>query len=131
MNFQFANRVKEPGKLFLFDGYGALLSSFFYLVLLTNYSEFIGLPHNVLYALGGLAVMYAAYSFSCYLKKMDHWQPYLKGIAAANLFHCLLAVGVIIFYWPTITIWGILYFLGESLIVVPLALFEIKMANNS
>jgi len=58
--------IQEPTRLFLIDGYGALLSAFLYMVVLVNFESAFGMPQRELHFLGFLAGVYAVYSFSCY-----------------------------------------------------------------
>ena len=120
--------TQEPKKLFLIDGYGALLSSLLYGMVLSRYESVFGVPQKTVYFLGVLAGLYAVYSFSCYLIKLKDWRLNMKIIAMANLIHCCLTIGIVIFYFYEITLIGILYFFGELIIVVPLALWEMKTA---
>jgi len=97
---------------------------------LNNFQSFFGMPLREIHILTILAALYAAYSFSCYFFKVDNWSAFLKIIAVANLFHCVLTIGLVIYFNEVMTIWGVLYFIGELIIVVPLALYEFKIASN-
>ncbi len=132
MRFQNLTKSIEdnPIKLFLIDGLGALLSGTLYIGLLANFQSFFGMPLREIYILTVLAAIYAVYSFSCYFLKVDRWPIFLKAIAIANLLHCCLTIGLIIYFKEVITIWGVLYFIGELIIVVPLALFEWRTASR-
>lgn len=121
---------QEPKKLFLVDGYGAVLSAFLYMAILANFESVFGMPQEELHFLGFLAGVYAVYSFSCYLMKVNNWQFFMKIISIANISHCFITVGLVIYYSQIITAWGILYFVGEIFIVLPLALLEWNTASN-
>ena len=86
------------------------------------------MPQSVLYPLALLAGIYAVYSGVCYLLKPKRWRPYLRVIAIANLAHCGLILGLIVLYYPALTTVGILYLIGEILIVISLAVVELKVA---
>ena len=107
-----------------------MLSATLYILVLANLYSVFGIPITELYFLGVLAVIYATYSFTCYIKDLNHWEPFMKAIAIANLFHCCLTIGLIIYYFEQITIWGMLYFIGEMIIVIPLAILELKTASD-
>jgi len=131
MNIQELKSIisKEPRKLFLIDGYGALLSAFLYLVILRSFERFFGMPSRVLIFLGVLALGYAAYSMTCYWRKPKNWRPFLKIIAIANLLHCCLTIGLVMEHFPNITVWGLFYFSGEVIVVVALAIYELRTAS--
>jgi hypothetical protein len=58
------------------------------------------------------------------------WQIFLKIIAFANLFYCFITFGLVIYYFNSITILGIMYFIIEKIIVIPLAVFELKLTKH-
>ena len=120
----------NPKQLFLIDGFGAVISAVCYFLVLANFERFFGLPQREVYYLGFLAIIYAAYSFICYIKDLEHWQPFMKVIAMANLLHCFITIGLVIYYYQQITIWGMLYFIGELIIVIPLATLELKTSSG-
>ena len=57
-------------KLFLIDGFGAIISAFLLGVVLVKFQEKIGVPVSVLYLLATIPVFFAAYDFYCYQKKI-------------------------------------------------------------
>lgn len=121
---------RKPKILFLVDGYGALLSSLLYIAVLANFEEVFGMPRVEVYVLSFLAGLYAIYSFSCYHLKLKNWPLFMKVIAIANLLHCCLTIGLVIYYFDIITILGLIYFAGEVIIVVALAKLEYKTAAS-
>jgi len=131
MPYKFINVINvKPKALFLVDCLGALLSAILYLLVLANYNDFFGLPAKELNYLGFLAIIYTIYSFTCYAIYLNFWQPFMKAIAIANLVHCCITIFLIFYYAQQITIWGILYFAGELIIVIPLAIWELKIATR-
>ena len=130
MSLKIINEIQgNSKKLFLIDGLGAMFSATLYTLVLANFYSFFGIPIKELYFLGFLAVIYATYSFTCYIKDLNHWQSFMKAIAIANLFHCCLTIGLLIYYYQQITMWGMLYFIGEFMIVIPLAILELKTSS--
>ncbi|MCB0705755.1 MAG: hypothetical protein KDC34_10620 [Saprospiraceae bacterium] len=129
----------QPEKIFLLDGIGALLSAFFLGVLLVRFEAVFGMPKSALYLLASLACLYALYSLSCYFrfsprrrgnKINTNWRPYLRGIAMANLFHCCLTFGFVIYYYAKLTPLGLSYFLLEFLIIIFLVRIELATGKK-
>lgn len=121
----------NPKRLFLVDGFGALLSAFCLGVILTRFESFFGMPKNVLYFLAFLPCVFALYDFFCYKMVKDNWRPFLKVIAIANLLYCLLSIGFLIHDFQKLTILGIIYFVLELIIVIFIAYIELKVATKT
>ena len=115
MTFQsIVNQMKEePKKLFLIDGFGALISAFLLGIVLVQYESAFGMPRKELYILSLLAVGFAIYSFTCSWKLPQNWQIYMKTIAVVNSLYCCLTLGLMFYHREVITTLGIVYFLGE------------------
>lgn len=121
----------KPRKLFLIDGFGALLSAFLLGVILVRFEGFFGMPANVLYVLSLMACVFAVYDFICYLRITKNWRPFLKAIAIANLIYCLISIGLIFHHFQKLTAYGILYFLFELAILFILIYIELKTAGKN
>lgn len=122
--------ITNPKKLFLIDGIGAFLSAFFLGVVLVNLQKYIGLPKNILYVLAIIPVFFAVYSFSCYFFLKKNQNPFLKGIAIANLLYCCTTISLLIYFYQSLTILGLVYFILELLIVVAIIRLELKAARG-
>jgi len=122
--------VSTPKNLFLIDGLGALLSAFLLGVVLVKLQPYIGMPIKELYFLAAIPCFFAVYDLICYFKVKENWRPYLKGIAIANLHYCVLSVGLLIYHFPKLTGLGVAYFIGEILIVIGLAWYEVKVVSK-
>jgi hypothetical protein len=109
MTFQsIVNQMKEePKKLFLIDGFGALISAFLLGVVLVQFESTFGMPRKELYILSLLAVGFAIYSFTCSWKLPPNWQVYLKTIAVVNSLYCCLTLGLMFYHGETITTLGV------------------------
>lgn len=118
----------KPDKVFLIDGIGAVISALLLLLLIAPFESFFGFPAFAAINLAALPVIFSIYSLSCYWSKPKS-AIYLKIISIANLTYCLITVGLVIYYFTKITIFGIVYFLIEKMIVIPLAVWEWKMAS--
>lgn len=119
-----------PRKLFLIDGLGALLSVFLVGVVLSRFESVFGMPQTATYWLAALPCLFALYSFTCFLLIKENWRPYLRLIALANLLYCGLTMGLVIYFYQRLTVWGLLYFVGEVIVVIGLAYVELKTASR-
>ena len=122
--------MKNPKQLFLIDGIGAVASAFMLRIVLVQLESYIGIPASSLYILAAFPVLFATYDLVCYLKLNHRIGPFLKGIAMMNLSYCLLSAGLAVFHAATITLWGWTYFSAELLIVVSIAIWELKTAHS-
>jgi hypothetical protein len=114
----------SPRTFFLIDGCGALVSALLLGVVLVQFESIFGMPAGVLYPLAAIAAVFMVYSLSCYARFPANWRPFLRGIALANLSYCLLTAGLVIYHYPSLSGWGVAYFVGEIALVVGLALAE-------
>ncbi len=115
-------------QLFLIDGLGALLSAFMIGIVLATFEPVFGVPQPVTNVLAIIPVVFAIYSLGCYWLLRKNWQQYLRLIAIANLLYCCLTAGLVIYHYQSLTLWGLLYFIGEIVVVVTLAGVELKTA---
>lgn len=120
----------KPRNLFLLDSMGALLSAIMLGLVLTRYENFFGMPSDVLHILAIIPCVFALYSFLCFLIETKNKRLFLSIIAAANLLYCCLTMSYIFNFYSKITIGGLIYFVGEIIIVVVLALYELKIVKN-
>ena len=117
-------------KLFLIDGFGAIISAFLLGVVLVKFQEKIGVPVSVLYLLATIPVFFAAYDFYCYQKKNLKTGILLKGIALLNLAYCCLSLGLVFYHFDTTTNLGCVYFIIEITIVLFLIIIEFRVGNK-
>ncbi len=119
----------HPRKLFLVDSLGALLTAFLLGIVLTRFTEEMGIPEKMLYPLCIIALVYVVYSMVCFFLIGKNWRPFLQVIAIANIFYCLLTMGCVFFFFETITIWGWVYFGGEFMVIGSLVYVELSVAS--
>ena len=117
-------------KLFLVDGLGAILSAFLLGVVLVKFEWFFGIPKTTLYFLAALPIFFAIYDFYCFLKIESQLNKYLKAIAVINLCYCCLSLGLAFYHFDIITTFGWIYIIGEILIVVLIAIIELRAVNH-
>lgn len=116
-------------RLFLIDAIGASISTIILGLVFLKFHAFFGLPKNIFLLLAIIPFWFSIFSFTCYFKKVKQLKVKLKGIAFANLSYCLLTISLGIFYYESITIFGITYFLVETIIVTILSVYELKTAR--
>lgn len=116
----------QPKTLFLVDGIGALVTAFFLYVILRTYNDYFGMPESVLTCLSVIAVIFCFYSITCYFLLKDNWPPFLSMISIANLLYCCLTLGLVIYYFPVLTMLGVVYFIGEIMVISGLVFVELK-----
>lgn len=116
----------KPKNIFLLDSFGALLTTLLLYFVLRNFNDFFGLSKDVLEYLSIIAFTFFVYSVSCYFLVKQNWKSFLKVICTANILYCILTVGIIICYYQSISMFGIVYFLGEITVIFGLVFLEIK-----
>lgn len=124
--FLFQQLSAYPRRIFLIDGVGAVLTAFLLCVVLASFQSFFGMPVRVLYVLGAVAVVFAAYSFSCYCWLKRNHRSFLAAIIIANLLYAVLSLGLVIYYFPQLSSWGLLYFAGEIIVILVLVSIEYR-----
>jgi len=121
---------KNPKKLFLVDGLGALVSAFSLGIVLVKLESVFGIPRNTLYILAAIPCFFAVFDFLWYFKNVENFSTGLKIIAFANLMYCCLSLGFAICHHQKLTVFGWIYIILEVGIIVTLVFFELKIANH-
>lgn len=121
---------KNPKKLFLIDGIGALVSAFLLGVVLVKLQLLFGIPSGKLYFLAVFPLVFAGYDCFAYLQARQKQAKLLKGIAMCNLVYCFISLGALLTHLEMITILGWTYILSEILVVSSLALVEFNIAQK-
>ncbi len=121
------NKV-NPKHLFLFDSLGALVSAVLLGLVLANFESTFGMPQATVYMLAIIPIPFFFYSLFCFLLYPENWRPYLRLIAIANILYCLLTLSLMFIKHSELTFLGFGYFIGEIIIVVSLAVFELRVA---
>ena len=122
--------ILNPKRIFLLDGLGACLTAFLLGVVLTAFNEYIGMPQKTLNILALIALAFSAYSISCFFFIGNNWRLFLKIIATANLLYCCLTTTLVIYFYPQLTVFGVIYFLLEIVVVCGLVFFELRWASD-
>ncbi len=113
-------------KLLLVDGIGAMISAILLAGIVANNESIFGMPKQIVLILVVPPVLYATYSFGIYLFVHKNHGKYLKTIAIANLAYCALSMGYVYYYFDYLTALGLVYFIGEVLIIFTLVCIELK-----
>jgi hypothetical protein len=120
----------DAKKIFLIDSIGAVISACMLGLVLVHFQQYIGMPTMVLYMLAIIASVFAAYSFLGYLGKLWPDTIALKVISLGNLAYCCLTICLMVYFYKSLTLLGIIYFALEKLIVIPLAILEWKTSKS-
>ena len=120
----------RPRQVFLLDGFGALVSTLLLGGMMVRFESIFGMPSNVLYVLAAIAAGFSLYSMLCWVVQPANWRRWLRGIASANLLYCCLTAGLVMIRQDELSLVGTGYFAGEIIVVVVLALFELRVASR-
>ena len=116
-------------KIFLIDSLGALISAIM-LLTISQFERYFGISENLAFILIPLPIIFSVFSFLSYKFGKKNWKLLLKIIALANLLYCCLTFYVTLTNLTTLKNLGITYFVVEILIIIILAMFELKIANK-
>lgn len=122
--------TKEPKKLFIADGIGAVVSTFLLGFVLVKLEKYIGVPVSTLYLLAALPVFFAIYDFLCFKYVEKDVGHFLIGIAVINILYCCLSIGFAIHHYETITGLGWTYIIIEIIVVIVIAVIELKVGKQ-
>lgn len=114
-------------QLFAVDAAGAFLTIILLLGVVRPLHQWMGLPPFVPVLLACIAVGLLVASGSCYLWVRQRLPVWYTAIGLGNVAYCLIAVTVLATCCPAITIWGVLWFAGELLIILALAAVELRI----
>lgn len=116
-------------QLLLVDGIGALVSAAMLGLVLTTWEPAFGMPTRFLLPLAGVAALFAVYSLAGHFT--NRGSAYLMGIAVANGLYCLVTLSLVVALRHSLTGLGLLYFVGEALVLVGLVSAEITVARRA
>ncbi len=113
----------------LVDAIGALVSASLLLFLLVPYQNFFGMPEHIVRVLAYIALGFATYSFLSFLFSRENAHKFLRLIALLNTLYCLLTGSLVIYHTNELTSWGILYFIGEIILIIFLVQKELQISR--
>lgn len=120
----------SPKQVFLIDAIGALLSAISLGIVLPRFQALIGMPTEVLYVLALMACAFCFFSTFSFLFINHLWRTFLRIIAIVNLLYCLITLGLVLFFFSSLTLLGISYFVIEIIIIVLLVRLEFWYTMN-
>jgi hypothetical protein len=120
--------TENPKKVFFIDGAGASLTTTLLLSVVLPCRQYFGLPQYALYVLSGVAGVFAIYSLSCAVLARNRWSLLLIIIAVSNSLYCAATLMLLIVFRDSITWLAVIYFVGETVIMIGLVSLEIKIA---
>ena len=118
--------IEKPKNIFLLDGFGALVTAALLFLVLRTFNHYFGLSKTIFEYLSLLALLFSIYSIACFFLIINIWKPYLKIICVANIVYCILTFGMMLYYYKSISVLCVVYFLGEIIIITGIIVLEIK-----
>ena len=122
----FVQFIRKPKVIFLVDALGPFATASVLFLVQWRFREYFGMPWEVLSLLSMIAFAFSVYSFSCFLFINRNWRIFLNAIMTANLLYCCLTTGLVIFYYSTLAILGLTYFLAEIAVIAGLVYIEFQ-----
>jgi hypothetical protein len=131
MNVDFIQKYKlNTRRIFLVDGLGAALTAFMLGGILPIFIEYIGMPEYVLFSLSSIALTFAVYSLSCFFLNVENLRLFLAIIIFCNIMYCLLTAALMVLLRESLTVFGLIYFIGEQFVVMTLIVVEFLVFAN-
>ena len=118
-------------KLLLIDSIEALATAFFLFLIVRELNQYFEIPTPEAAYLSAIAVVFSLYSGACYLLLRRGFTPFIRFIGIANLIYCAFTFGLLIKYYPSLTIIGKTYFLSEIVIICTLSYIELNVATKN
>ncbi len=122
--------TENPKPLFLIDSIGAFMTAFSLFVIVRQFDVYFGMPKRELTFLSVLAVCFCSYAAACFLFLKTGLKPFIRYMGIANILYCALTTGLLIKYYPLLTIIGKTYFLIEIVIICVLSYIELTVAAS-
>ena len=120
----------NPRRLFLIDGLGATLTAVMIGLVLPSLPNLFDMPTHILSLLARPAIVFAAYSFTCFMLLPKNWRWLLKGIAVANSAYCILSSYYLMTVYTVLNWLDLAYFTREIIVVILLVSIEWKAASK-
>ncbi len=120
----------NPKKLFIIDGVGALVSAFFLGVVLVKFESFFGIPQSALYVLAIIPCFFFIYDLISFKSNEEKTGRNLKAIALLNMAYVFLSIGMSVYHFQSIKVFGWIYIIGEILILLFLIRIEYQVGSK-
>lgn len=121
--------TKKTKALFLVDGLGAALTTFYLYFVLRHFNEYFGMPTYILTYLSLIGLVFCVFSMTCFFLLKGNWTPFLRLISVGNLIYCVLTMILVYIYFNDLTKLGVIYFLLEITIIVVIVYIELRVAT--
>lgn len=123
--------IEKQKSVFLIDSIGACMTAFSLFVIVRQFDAYFGMPKRELTFLSVLAVCFCSYAAACFLFLKAGLKPFIRYMGIANLLYCALTTGLLIKYYPLLTMIGKTYFLIEIVIICVLSYIELTVAASN
>ena len=117
--------------IFLLDAAGALVSVVLLGVVLPSLEPFLGMPGSALKPLALWALVCLVYSSTCYLRAGERRPRWLRGVVLLNSLYCVATALLVVHHFGRLTLWGVVYFLGELAVILCLVAFELRVYRRA
>lgn len=121
----------QPRRIFLLDALGALTTASILGLVLPLFNNLFLLEDHIFYLLSAYVVILFFYSSSVYIFQPSSWVPHLRVIASANAAYCIFTIAIIMFKSEVVSIYTIIYFTGEAILIFFIAFIEWKYADKN
>jgi hypothetical protein len=111
--------------VFLLDAMGAFVSIFLLFFLIAPNENFFGLSYLISTNLSIPISVLLIFSTICFFSKPQNWKQFMKFVIFGNLAYCLFTVIIIFQNFKQLTLWGVLYFLIEIIVILFIVKIEI------
>ncbi len=117
-------------KLLILDAVGALISAFMLGVVLVRFQSVFGIPISALKILSSIPVGFMLYDLLALLSNSELQPRRLMTIGTLNILYCILSLTMAIWHRGSLSIYGWGYIIIEVIIVVALAVYELKVGRK-
>lgn len=95
--------TQKTKTLFLVDGIGALMTTFYLFFVLRPFNAYFGMPVSVLTYQSLIGLVFSVYSLTCFFFLPRNPAPFLKLIRSGNLLYCAVTSVMVFYYFGSLT----------------------------
>jgi len=125
-NRKLEHLIIKPMQVFLIDGLGALMSAAILIIVFWESNARVGMPLQVIQLLAFLAICFSVFSLSCFFFLQNFKAEFLKIIVIGNFLYCLLTAGLVISFYPKLSVIELIYFSVEVIIICGIIYLELQ-----
>lgn len=128
-------RATKLSQMAFRDSIGAAFSALGMLICGVLLPHFLGLPLPIASILVAIAVGFCAHSYLAAKKIGDpakgaNSTALLQRIASLNMAYLAVTLSIVAILWNDLTVIGRLFLIGEATILLPLSLYELRLAKE-